>query len=99
MAGMGVEGSADTEAIIRAVENAGYTASEKGGKKAPVVDEFLKQKPEWGAVRTVVQSNPQGLGEAVSLALPYVNDDEPLLIILGDTLFEADLSYVQGRRS
>ena len=31
---MGVEGSADTEAIIRAVENAGYTASEKGGKKA-----------------------------------------------------------------
>ena len=64
------------------------------GYKAPVVDEFLKQKPEWGAVRTVVQSNPQGLGEAVSLALPYVNDDEPLLIILGDTLFEADLSIL-----
>lgn len=64
------------------------------GYKAPVVDEFLKQKPEWGAVRTVVQSNPQGLGEAISLALPYVNDDEPLLIILGDTLFEADLSIL-----
>ena len=64
------------------------------GYKAPVVDEFLKQKPEWGAVRTVVQSNPQGLGEAVCLALPYVNDDEPLLIILGDTLFEADLSIL-----
>ena len=64
------------------------------GYKAPVVDEFLKQKPKWGAVRTVVQSNPQGLGEAVSLALPYVNDDEPLLIILGDTLFEADLSIL-----
>ena len=64
------------------------------GYKAPVVDDFLKQKPEWGAVRTVVQSNPQGLGEAISLALPYVNDDEPLLIILGDTLFEADLSIL-----
>ena len=64
------------------------------GYKAPVVDEFLKQKPEWGAVRTVVQSNPQGLGEAISLALPYVNDNEPLLIILGDTLFEADLSIL-----
>ena len=64
------------------------------GYKAPVVDEFLKQKPKWGAVRTVVQSNPQGLGEAISLALPYVNDDEPLLIILGDTLFEADLSIL-----
>ena len=64
------------------------------GYKASVVDDFLKRKPEWGAVRTVVQSNPQGLGEAISLALPYVNDDEPLLIILGDTLFEADLSIL-----
>ena len=42
----------------------------------------------------MLQSNPQGLGEAISLALPYVNDDEPLLIILGDTLFEADLSIL-----
>ncbi|SIN97321.1 sugar phosphate nucleotidyltransferase [Fibrobacter sp. UWB11] len=65
------------------------------GYKAPVVDEFLKQKTSWGAVRTVIQSNPQGLGEAISLALPYVNDDEPLLIILGDTLFEADLSILE----
>ena len=64
------------------------------GYKASVVDVFLKQRSEWGAVRTVVQSNPQGLGEAISLALPYVNDDEPLLIILGDTLFEADLSIL-----
>ena len=66
------------------------------GYKASVVDDFLRQKPEWGAVRTVVQSNPQGLGEAISLALPYVNDDEPLLIILGDTLFEADLSILES---
>ena len=64
------------------------------GYKASVVDDFLKRKPEWGAVRSVLQSNPQGLGEAISLALPYVNDDEPLLIILGDTLFEADLSIL-----
>ena len=65
------------------------------GYKASVVDNFLKQKPEWGNVRTVVQSKPQGLGEAISLALPYVNDEEPLLIILGDTLFEADLSLLE----
>jgi glucose-1-phosphate thymidylyltransferase len=64
------------------------------GYKAEKMDEYLKTKPEWGNVRTVVQSNPQGLGEAISLALPYVNDDEPLLIILGDTLFEADLSIL-----
>ena len=66
------------------------------GYKAEKIDAYLKTKPEWGAVRTVLQANPQGLGEAISLALPYVNDDEPLLIILGDTLFEADLSILNN---
>ena len=66
------------------------------GYKAEKVDDFLKNTPEWGAVRSVLQANPQGLGEAISLARPYVNDDEPLLIILGDTLFEADLSILNN---
>lgn len=64
------------------------------GYKAEVMDDFLTKRPAWGKTRTVIQSNPQGLGEAISLALPYVDDDEPLLIILGDTLFEADLSIL-----
>lgn len=66
------------------------------GYKAEVVESFLADRPEWGKTRTVIQSNPQGLGEAVSLALPYVDDDEPVLIILGDTLFEADLSILES---
>ena len=66
------------------------------GYKAEVVDTFLTQRPAWGKTRTVVQSDPQGLGEAISLALPFVGDDEPLLIILGDTLFEADLSILHN---
>jgi len=66
------------------------------GYKADAVDSFLKKRPSWGATRTVIQSNPQGLGEAVSLALPFVDDNEPLLIILGDTLFEADLSILNN---
>lgn len=65
------------------------------GYKAEKIDEYLQDKPEWGNVRTVLQDNPQGLGEAISLALPFVDDDEPLLIILGDTLFEADLSILE----
>ena len=64
------------------------------GYKVEKMDEYLQGKPEWGKVRTVLQDNPQGLGEAISLALPFVDDDEPLLIILGDTLFEADLSIL-----
>ncbi|WP_290745716.1 sugar nucleotidyltransferase [Fibrobacter sp. UBA4309] len=66
------------------------------GYKAEKMDEYLRSKPEWGLTRTVIQSNPQGLGEAISLALPYVKDDEPLLIILGDTLFEADLHILKN---
>ena len=66
------------------------------GYKAEAVDTFLTKRQAWGKTRTVVQSNPQGLGEAISLALPYVEDDEPLLIILGDTLFEADLSILHN---
>src|SRR5438093_1082376 len=44
-------------------------------------------------VETVEQPERLGLGHAVSLAAPHV-DDQPLLIILGDTLFEADLPAV-----
>jgi glucose-1-phosphate thymidylyltransferase len=61
------------------------------GYKSENFEEFLRRRPEWGNARTVLQENPQGLGQAISLVLPYVNDDEPLLIILGDTLFKADI--------
>lgn len=43
----------------------------------------------------VEQPERLGLGHAVSLAAPYVND-RPVLIILGDTIFEADLHTVIG---
>ncbi len=66
------------------------------GYKADQMDAFLKDRECWGKTRTVRQENPQGLGEAISLALPFVNDDEPMLIILGDTLFEADLSILKN---
>lgn len=68
------------------------------GYKSEKMDEYLQTKPEWGRVRTVRQENPQGLGEAISLALPFVDDDDSLLIILGDTLFEADLSILDGAK-
>lgn len=66
------------------------------GYKADVMDEFLKTRPQWGKTRTVLQSDPQGLGQAISLALPYASDNEPLLIILGDTLFDADISSLSN---
>lgn len=66
------------------------------GYKSEVMDRYLAGKPEWGKIRSVLQSDPQGLGQAINLALPYVNDDDPLLIILGDTLFDADLGCLIG---
>lgn len=68
------------------------------GYRADKMDEYLASKSEWGRLRTVVQSDPQGLGEAISLALPFLDDEEPLLIILGDTLFEADLDILKDAR-
>jgi len=65
------------------------------GYKYEHVDAFLKLRNFLNA-RTVFQENPQGLGEAISLCLPYLKDDEPVLIILGDTLFDADLSFLQN---
>ena len=65
------------------------------GYKAEKIQEYLEKKPEWGNTRVVLQMNPQGLGEAIARGLPYVNDEEPLLIILGDTLFEADLAQLE----
>lgn len=64
------------------------------GYKAEVLDLFLIER-NFKNVRTVLQENPQGLGEAISLCLPYLSDDEPVLIVLGDTLFEADFSFLK----
>jgi glucose-1-phosphate thymidylyltransferase len=67
------------------------------GYKHAQVASFLEDR-EFKNARTVLQKNPQGLGEAISLCLPYLNDDEPVLIILGDTLFDADLSFLKDEK-
>lgn len=59
------------------------------GYKSELVEEFIKTL---NIPHTFVkQENPQGLGEAIALCAPHLTDDEPTLIVLGDTLFEADL--------
>jgi glucose-1-phosphate thymidylyltransferase len=44
----------------------------------------------------IEQNELKGLGYAINLASPKIKDDEPVLIILGDTIFEADLLPVIG---
>lgn len=75
------------------------------GYKGELIEEYMAQRKSEGAplsdvpVRFVEQSNPRGLGEAIHLCTPFLND-EPTLIILGDTLFEANLNkIVQSEKS
>src|SRR5690606_38817496 len=45
-------------------------------------------------VHVVEQQERKGLGHAIHLTRPVVADDEPVLIVLGDTIVEADLQPV-----
>ncbi len=62
------------------------------------VQEYVRRHYPSLEVHYVEQPERLGLGHAVSLAAPYVND-QPVLIILGDTIFEADLHGVIGGAS
>jgi glucose-1-phosphate thymidylyltransferase len=45
-------------------------------------------------VRFVEQPDRRGLGHAIFLAKEEIADDEPVLIVLGDTIFSADLDSI-----
>ncbi len=60
------------------------------GYMGELVREYVAEHYRHLHVDYVEQSERLGLGHAVSLAEPYA-DDAPLLIVLGDTIFEADL--------
>ncbi|MCK4906633.1 MAG: NTP transferase domain-containing protein [Spirochaetes bacterium] len=57
------------------------------------IEEYVRENYSC-ASRFIVQDEYRGLGHAISLASPYVGPDEPVLIVLGDTLFEVDLQLV-----
>ncbi len=50
-------------------------------------------------VRVVNQEERRGLGHAVYLSREHVDRREPILIVLGDTIFEADLQSVVGSKN
>jgi glucose-1-phosphate thymidylyltransferase len=67
------------------------------GYQSDLVEEFVQTLniPH----QFVKQTNPQGLGEAIALCAPHLSEDEPTLIVLGDTLFEADLDKLTSMSS
>ncbi len=75
------------------------------GYKGELIEEYMaRRKVEKAAlcdvpVRFVPQPKPRGLGEAIHLCTPYLTGNEPVLIILGDTLFKADLAEICASES
>ena len=63
------------------------------------IKEYIDSRTDLPPVRYVSQPDPQGLGQAIQLCSPYLNDEDPAFIILGDTLFEADLSSLKEAKS
>ena len=61
-----------------------------GYKKEPLMAWVHRSYPDL-PVRFVEQKEMLGLGHAVFTAAPYVNDDDELFIILGDTIVDMDL--------
>ena len=66
------------------------------GYKGDMIREYVEKTVRF-RVNFVEQKEMLGLGHAVSLAKPYHYDDERVLIVLGDTIFKADLASVFQR--
>ena len=60
------------------------------------VESYINAEYPHITAKFIWQSKPQGLGEAISLCGEYLAENEPVLIILGDTLFEADFSSLKS---
>lgn len=65
------------------------------GYLGEMIEEFLKKNYSI-KLTFVTQSEQLGLAHAIHMCQPYVSEDEPLFIILGDTIFDVDLLPVLG---
>ena len=59
--------------------------------------EYVKKNYKFKS-KFIQQKELKGLGYAVWLANPEIKDNEPVLIVLGDTIFETDLSPVLNHK-
>ncbi|MCX7964838.1 MAG: nucleotidyl transferase [Candidatus Hydrogenedentota bacterium] len=69
------------------------------GYKGEMIREYVERTVKF-RTNFVEQEEMLGLGHAISLAKPYHYEDEAVLIVLGDTIFKADLaSVIQGEET
>jgi glucose-1-phosphate thymidylyltransferase len=65
------------------------------------VEQYVSQNHQDCKSSFVIQTLGKGIGHAIWLAREEISNDEPVLIVLGDTIFEADLQKVirEGKSS
>ena len=69
-----------------------FITDENGGQ----ISDFMNSKFPALPCRYIVQKDRKGPAHAVSLALPYIDGNDDLLIVFNDTIFDADLSLVES---
>ena len=63
------------------------------GYMGDFIVDYVRQRGDFAAVEYVEQKELLGLGHAISLTRPVVAD-QPMLMVYGDTIFQADLGGV-----
>lgn len=58
------------------------------------IESFVRETYPELSTRFVVQNKREGLGHAIYLTKEFVQPGEPVFIVLGDTIFEADIESV-----
>lgn len=64
------------------------------GYKGELIEEYIGRHYPDLNVEFVFQEERRGIGHAVDLCAQYANTDEPLLIVLGDTIIKTDLKAI-----
>jgi glucose-1-phosphate thymidylyltransferase len=63
------------------------------GYMGDLIVDYVRQRSDFAAVEYVEQKELLGLGHAISLTRPVVAD-QPMLMVYGDTIFQADLGGI-----
>lgn len=67
------------------------------GYRGDMIKDYVRKKYTNLTTNFITQEKPRGLGHAIHLtANLYKDNSDPLLIILGDTIIDADLSTLKG---
>jgi glucose-1-phosphate thymidylyltransferase len=81
--------------ILDKIQDEGITsATIIVGYMGDMVEEYVRTNYADMDVTFVTQDDPMGLGHSIYLARQTFENNEPLLIILGDTIFDVDLRNV-----